>query len=110
MATVRLLLAAEVDIELALLHTLRTFGARKYEDYAALIHEALDTLAADPLAGRNREEIDPVARTYHIGKRGRRARHVFMYRLAEPDTVEVLALAHDAMDLPRRWRARSSAR
>lgn len=110
MARVRILLAAEADIEHALAHTLSSFGIHKYQDYAALIQEGLDTLAADPHAGRKRHDIDPAAWTYHIGKRGRRARHLFMYRVMDDETVEVLALAYDAMDLPRRWRMRSGAR
>jgi plasmid stabilization system protein ParE len=110
MARVRILLAAEADIEHALGHTLSAFGVHKFEDYVGLIQEALDMLAADPHAGRKRHDIDPAAWTYHIGKRGRRARHLFMYRIVHDETVEVLALAYDAMDLPRRWRSRSSAR
>jgi plasmid stabilization system protein ParE len=61
MARVRILLAADADIERVLRHTLRTFGVRKYDDYVALIGEALQALAADPQAGRNRQDIDPAA-------------------------------------------------
>lgn len=107
MARVRTLLAADADIEHALLYTLRTYGVRKYDDYGALIQEALERLAADPEAGRNRQDIDPGAWTLHIAKPGRAARHLLMYRIVSDDLVEVLALAYDAMDLPRRWRARS---
>jgi plasmid stabilization system protein ParE len=87
MARVRILLAAEADIEHALSHTLRTFGVHKFEDHAALIQEALDTLVADPHAGRKRHDIDPAAWTYQIGKRGRRARHLFMYRIMQAEPV-----------------------
>jgi|SRR5450432_35732 len=106
MAHVRRLLAVEADIEQVLTYTLQRFGLRKYDDYAALIQEALDALAIDPHAGKPQPAIAPEAWTIHIAQRGRRARHLFMYRVPEPDVVEVLALAYDGMDLPRMWRAR----
>ncbi len=107
MARVRLLLAVDGDIEDALRHTFRRFGVHKYEDYAALIEEAFEALVADPMAGRARPDINPEAWILPIGKPGRRARHVLMYRIVNRDLVEVFALAYDAMDLPRRWRSRS---
>jgi plasmid stabilization system protein ParE len=110
MASVRRLLAVEADIEQVLAYTLRRFGVRKYEDYAALIHEALDALADDPLVGKPHPGIAPEAWTFHIAQRGRRARHLFMYRIPQPDLVEVLALAYDGMDLPRVWRSREGPR
>jgi hypothetical protein len=38
----------------------------KYDDYAALIEEALGALEYDPMAGRRRPEIAPDAWTYHV--------------------------------------------
>jgi toxin ParE1/3/4 len=106
MARVRALLAVDGDIEDALRYTLGTYGVHKYEEYVALIEEAFEKLAANPEAGRTRPDIDPEAYTYRIARRGRRARHVILYRIVSPDLVEVLALAYDAMDLPRHWRSR----
>jgi toxin ParE1/3/4 len=108
MARLRLLLAVDSDIENALRRTRLKFGVRKYNDYAALIEEALEALGADPKVGRPRPDIDPEAWILPIGKPGRRARHVLMYRIVDPELVEVFALAYDAMNLPRRWRSRSS--
>jgi hypothetical protein len=31
---------------------------------------------------------------------------LFLYRVPDPDVVEVLALAYDGMDLARMWRSR----
>jgi len=106
MAHVRRLLAVESDIEQALTFTLRRFGPRKYDEYATLILEALHALEVDPEVGKRRPEIAPSAWTHHIGQPGRRARHVFIYRVPQADIVEVLALAYDGMDLPRVWRVR----
>lgn len=57
MAHVRRLLAVEADIEQVLSYTLQRFGLRKYDDYAALIQEALDALAIDPHAGKPQPAI-----------------------------------------------------
>jgi plasmid stabilization system protein ParE len=110
MAYVRTLLAVEADIEQVLTYSLHRFGVRKYEDYAALIEEALEALAVDPRAGKPDARIAPEAWTLHIAQPGRRARHLFMYRIPQPDIAEVLALAYDGMDLPRVWRSRESTR
>jgi plasmid stabilization system protein ParE len=109
MAHVRRLLAVEADIEQVLAFTLRRFGSRKYDEYGSLILEALQALEVDPQAGKRRPEIAPEAWAYHIAQPGRRARHLFIYRLPRADLVEVLALAYDGMDLPRMWRTREGA-
>jgi plasmid stabilization system protein ParE len=108
MAQVRRLLAVEADIEHALSYTLGRFGVRKYDEYAVLIEEALVALSLDPHAGKAQPEIAPEAWTLHIRQRGRKARHLLVYRIPDADLVEVLALAYDGMDLPRLWRARGS--
>ena len=81
MTRVRTLLAADADIEHALVYTLRTYGRRKYDEYSALIREALEALATAPEAGRNRPDINPDAWTVHIAKPGRAARHLLLYRI-----------------------------
>lgn len=52
-----------------------------------------------PTKGKRRLEIHPDAWTYHIARPGRRARHLFLYRIWE--AVEVARFLYDAMDLPR---------
>ena len=102
----RVLPAAEADIEAVLLKTLRKFGEWKYRDYAALIEEALEELERNPKAGRPRPEIHPEAWIYLIGKRGRRAAHLFLYRIVNDEQAEIRAFLHGAMHLPRQWRKR----
>ena len=111
MARLRTLLAADADVERALLYTLRTYGVRKYNEYAALIEDALNALVMDPKSGRHRQDVHGEAWTYHVAQRGRRAWHLLLYRILEDgNLVEVLALLHDAMDLPRHWRTRTTSR
>ena len=80
-------------------YTLEEFGEAKYLEYRDLIGLALKTLATTPRAGKHRSEIHPDAWTYHIARPGRKARHLFLYRIR--DVVEVARFLYDAMDLPR---------
>jgi toxin ParE1/3/4 len=98
---IRLLPAVERDIELALLATLRRFGVRKYDEYRALIRQAIRDIQADPDGpqSKRRSEIHRSARTFHIARRGRRARHFLLYRISEDGVVEFARLLYDGMDL-----------
>ena len=88
------------QIRAVLRHTQREFGHWKYRQYQDLIREALDALAKNPEAGRSRSDIAPDAWDYHIKKEGRRARHLFLYFIADDGVAEIVAFVYDAMDLP----------
>jgi toxin ParE1/3/4 len=98
---IRLLPAVERDIEETLGATLRRFGTRKYDEYRGLIRRAIEDIAADPdrPPAKRRPEIHKNARTFHIARRGRRARHFFLYRIADDGVVEFARLLYDGMDL-----------
>jgi toxin ParE1/3/4 len=91
------------DIEEALAYTREQFGERKFEQYRDLIQEALARIAADPdnPQARRRPEIHPDARTLHLARRGKRARHYLLYRVAADGHVDVGRLLHDSMELKR---------
>jgi plasmid stabilization system protein ParE len=97
---------ARAQIRDVLAYTLDAFGAPKAREYARLVRLALQRLAENPQAGKARPEIHPDAWTYHIGKPGKRARHMFLYRVRE--RVQVARFLYDAMDLlqqrPEEWR------
>jgi toxin ParE1/3/4 len=94
---------AREDIERALHYTLSEFGPRKHDEYVELIARALRELAADPKHHRStpRPDLHPDARTLHIGRRGKKARHLFVYRVNVSGDVEIARFLHDAMDVPR---------
>jgi plasmid stabilization system protein ParE len=92
---------ARVQMRDVLVYTRDTFGVFKAREYAALIRVALRELAKSPAVGKKRPEIHPEAWTYHIGKPGKRARHLFLYRVR--GTTEIARFLYDAMDLPRQW-------
>jgi plasmid stabilization system protein ParE len=91
---------AERDIDEARQFTRERFGERKDEEYRDLLLLALRTLEENPRSGRSRPEIFPYAWTYHIGRPGRRARHLFLYRIGDDDTVHIARFLYDGMDLP----------
>ena len=99
MPSVVVLPRAEAQIIDVLGRTLDAFGDAKYVEYRELIEHALSTLAATPTAGKRRSDIHPDAWTFHIARPGRRARHLFLYRVR--DSVEVARFLYDATDLPR---------
>ena len=98
---VRILPAVRGDIEDALTLTLRKFGERKYNGYRDLIRAAIERIAANPddPRARRRPEIHAKARTFHIGRRNQRARHFFLYRVADDGVVEFARFLYDGMDL-----------
>jgi toxin ParE1/3/4 len=99
---IRISAAAVRDIEQVLGHTLREFGLLQYEEYKDLIRTALADVSANPnrLSARRRAELHPHARTFHIARPGRHARHFLLYRIIG-DYVDVGRLLHDSMDLRR---------
>jgi len=78
------------------------FGSRQAAIYKTTLIEAISELANGPdLAGSvARDEILEGLRTIHIARRGRRGRHLIMFRAVE-DRIEIVRILHDAMDLAR---------
>ena len=100
---VRLSEPARRDIQHALRHTLERFGAAQHDDYQALIRLALVEIATNPtsIRAKRRPELHPDAFAWHIARPGRRARHLFIYRIGPDDVVEIARFLHDAMDIKR---------
>lgn len=112
MRSLRLSHLAQADIEAILLRSQMVFGAAARRRYEALLVQALKDIAADPdrIGVRRRDDLRPGWRTYHLfhsrtavrGKAGavQSPRHLVVFRVAEPDSVDVARILHDAMDLP----------
>jgi toxin ParE1/3/4 len=100
---VRMSRQADRDIENVLARSLAQFGEQQRRAYKALILEALADIAADPFAppARHRPEPHPDARMFRIARRGRHARHFFVYRVVDGRFIDVGRLLHDSMDLHR---------
>ena len=103
---VRLTAAAEADVRDIVLWTAKRFGAAQARAYADTLSGAIRALAERPAVpgARRREDIATGIMTLHVAGRGRKGRHLAVYRVgapAQPPVVDVLRVLHDAMDLPR---------
>jgi len=106
---VRLILTetAKADIRDILRSTRTQFGPLQVPRYRALIAEARKRLRETPNLGHHREGLPPEGRLFHISQPGRPARHFLAYFVDEAaDTVVVVRVVHDAMDMPRHWPGR----
>ncbi len=72
---------AQKDVEEILYYTYKHFGKKKYNDYLELIRLGIKELAKDPhnIKSKKRSELHPNARTYHLSRRGKNARHFFLF-------------------------------
>jgi plasmid stabilization system protein ParE len=108
-AILRFTARAQRDIRQVLAFTVTRFGTHQRAEYAALIADAVHALEEGPEHGKQRPDIASGVWTLHISQPGRRARHLFVYRIAEAGkVVEVLALLYDGMDLPNWLRSSRS--
>lgn len=81
--------------------TLQNFGERQAEIYSETIALALEALEAGPntLGVKKRETLGTNLYTLHVARKERKGRHFIVFRVVEPNTLEVLRLLHDSMDL-----------
>jgi toxin ParE1/3/4 len=79
------------------------FGSRQARAYQEVLIEALVELAGGPDVSGSiaRDDIRPGLRSLHVTRGRRRGRHFVVYRVAQPNVIEVLRILHDAMDLAR---------
>jgi toxin ParE1/3/4 len=101
---VRLASAANQDFQQIMQWTHEKFGVAQSKVYAETISSALKDLRNGPmiLGARQREDIGSQIQTLHIARKGRKGRHVLLFR---PDhkakIIEVLRILHESMDLAR---------
>ena len=83
--------------------TAEKFGKRKASEYQELVAHGLKTLEKIPASGQKRPELRPKGlMTLHIARQGKKARHLFVYRITEKGaTVECVAFLYDGMDYQR---------
>ena len=90
------------------------FGPAAMERYRTLIGAAIQDLTDDPFRRGtvDRFEIAPGCRTYHLSNSRTRAtklrtnvkrpRHFVLFRFPDEDTLEIVRVLHDSMDLEER--------
>jgi len=99
---VRLGAAAELDFANILKWTAENFSPKQAQIYRGTLLQTIAELAEGPaIAGsKARDEIMRGLRTLHVARHGRRGRHFMMYRVKE-QTIEIVRILHDAMELSR---------
>ena len=103
---IRLAEAAEQDYREILHWTATNFGKRQARTYAKTVTNALHDLAHGPAiigVGR-REDIGAGIHTLHVARKGRKGRHLVVFRIdfsRGEHVIAVLRLLHDSMDLPQ---------
>ena len=105
---VRLAAAAEDDFRNILRWTQERFGEAQARAYADTLTRAIQALAAGPhvTGARERNEIEDGLMALHVARKGRKGRHLVLYRVGsphDPPAIDVLRLLHDSMDLPRHF-------
>ena len=105
---IRLTSAAEDDFRNILRWTRERFGEAQARAYADTLTRAIQALTSGPhVAGaRERTEVADGLMALHVARKGRKGRHLVLYRVGSPDdppVIDVLRLLHDSMDLPRHF-------
>lgn len=101
--SVRLGHRAEADYLEVLAWTTKTFGKGQADSYAETITLALEALRDGPEipGAMARDEIQPGIKTLHVARQGRKGRHLVVFRVSAGQTIDVLRLLHDSMELAR---------
>jgi toxin ParE1/3/4 len=104
--SIRLSAQAERDYREILRWTLANFGQMQVQAYADTMTSALKALIAGPnIAGaKQRDEIGIGIYSLHVARNGRKGRHFVLFRIStfpDKNTIDVLRILHDSMDLER---------
>jgi toxin ParE1/3/4 len=107
---VRLTAAAERDFNHITAWTTQRFGRLQAGAYIETLLQAFDALQMGPKAfgAKARKALGPNIYTLHASRRGRRSRHILVFRCDSDDSeeiVQVLRILHDAMDVARHFSA-----
>ena len=102
--TVRLVAVSERDFHEVIKRSAQDFGSLQAEIYAETLALAIDALrekGPKAIGVKEREEIGPGIFTLHAARRKRKASHFLVFRVLEFQTIEILRILHDRMDLDR---------
>jgi toxin ParE1/3/4 len=103
---VHLTTAARSDFRDIVRWTIERFGEEQARVYADILRSTLNDLRGGPsiIGVKRRDDIAKGLFTVHVTRNGQRGRHFVLFRIRPDqvgDTLEILRLLHDAMDLQR---------
>lgn len=95
--------AAKADLKDIQRWTLMQFGERQARLYEQTLHLAIDALkAGSKIAGaRARDDISRGLFTIHVARKGRRGRHMLIFKMRRDGEWELVRVLHDSMDFAR---------
>jgi toxin ParE1/3/4 len=101
--SVRLASRAEQDFIEIVQWSAANFGQHQATAYAETLSLAIGALAEGPdvLGAKRREEIGDGILSLHVAREGRKGRHFVLFRVGGTNTIDVLRLLHDSMELVR---------
>lgn len=97
----RLSAAAERDFASILEWTAQRFGTRQARVYRDTLEAAVRALRSGPdvPGSRLRDDISPGLYLLHVARNRRRGRHLLLYFVLSEDTIAVVRILHDSMDI-----------
>ena len=100
---VRLASRAEQDFLEIVQWSAVNFGQQQAVAFAETLSLAISALAEGPevLGAKRRDEIGNGVLTLHVARQGRKGRQFVVFRIGGANTIDVLRLLHDSMDLVR---------
>ena len=102
--SVRLVAMSEQDYQEIVKKSAQDFGAIEAEVYAETLEMAINALrekGPKTIGAKKREEIGPGIFTLHAARHERKASHFLVFRVLEIQTIEILRILHERMDLAR---------
>ncbi len=87
--------AAKTDLKDIGRYTQNKWGRAQRDKYLAMLDGCFQDLADEPLKGRDCSDIRDGYRKYSAG------RHVIFYHQIPIDTIEIVRILHDRMDVER---------
>lgn len=92
---------AENDFANIAAWTAENHGQKQAEIYVDALLDTIDELSSgEPIQSKARDEIAIGLRTFHMRKRGRRGRHLLVYKAAD-DILTIVRILHHSMEVSR---------
>ena len=88
----RLTPRATADLDAIADYTLERWGVAQLENYLRSLNRRFEWLADNPLAGRERNDINPGYRSYPQGS------HIVFYVVSD-EFVDIIGIPHRSMDI-----------
>ena len=100
---IRLADQVELDLQEIALWTVENFGSRQADEYLDTVMLAIEALCDGPaiLGARERNDIGPGICVLPVSRSGRKGRHLVVFKAAHEQTIDVLRLLHERMDLAK---------